>query len=146
LPSAAETSIAINNAFDTYINELAQAGLGWDKKPEGSADGEAAWCAREVAEHIAGAGAFFGQGIAKAIGVDGPTPARISLEDAASAVTETTRTHGLLMAVVSQVTDAQMAIEIDHPQLGKQTVGSVLGIIQYHIGDHANQLKTLRGG
>lgn len=145
MASAAEIQASISQAFDTYIAELVQAGPVWEKKPAGSADGEAAWCAREVAEHIASSGPFFGAGIAAAIGVAGPTPARISLEDVDTAVAETRRTHGLLMDVVAQVRDEQVDQEIEHPRLGKNTVGGFLGIVTYHLTDHAQQLKTLRG-
>ncbi|MCC7090017.1 MAG: DinB family protein [Chloroflexi bacterium] len=145
MASAAEVQASIAQAFDTYITELAQAGAVWEKKPAGAAGGEAAWCAREVAEHIASSGPFFGAGIAAAIGVAGPVPARISLESVDTAVAETRRTHGLLMEVVAQVRDDQVDQEIDHPRLGKNTVGGFLGMVTYHLNDHAQQLKTLRG-
>lgn len=146
MPTAAEARAAIAAAFDTYSAELAQAGAVWEKKPEGSADGEAAWCARQVAEHIASAGIFFGAGIANACGLQAPQLERVSLPDAGAAPAETRRTHGLLMDVVNKVTDDQLEIAIETPQLGKQTVGSILGVVSYHLNDHANQLKTLRGG
>ena len=145
MPTAAEIRETIDKNFATYMAELEQAGAVWEKKPEGSADGEAAWCAREVAEHIAGAGPFFGAGIAQAIGVAGPTPSRMSFPTADEAVSGTKDAHGQLMAVVAQVTDEHMGKEIDHPRLGKQTLGGVLGIVAYHLTDHAGQLKTLRG-
>ena len=144
MPTAAEASAAIDAGFTTYMSELEQCGPVWETKPSGSAEGEAAWCARQVAEHIAGAGPFFGAGIAQALGVPGPTPAPIQLPDVSTAVSETKRTHGLLMDVVAQVKDDQLAMEIDHPRLGKQTLGGVLGILSHHLNDHANQLKTLR--
>jgi hypothetical protein len=145
LPSAAEIQASISQAFDTYMAELVHAGAVWEKKPDGSADGEAAWCAREVAEHIASSGPFFGAGIAAAIGVPGPTPGRVSLENVEAALAETRRGHGLLMEVVAQVKDQHVDQEVEHPRLGKNTVGGFLGIVAYHLNDHAQQLKTLRG-
>lgn len=145
MPTVAEAQASIAAAFETYLSELSQAASVWDAKPA-AAEGEAAWCAREVAEHIAGAGPFFGMGIARACGIDGPSPARISLPDASAAVEETKRTHGLLMDVVAKVKDDQMGIEFEAGQLGKQTVSGLLGVVSYHLNDHANQLKTLRGG
>ena len=68
------------------------------------------------------------------------------MPDAGAAPAETRRTHGLLMDVVNKVTDDQLEIAIETPQLGKQTVGSILGVVSYHLNDHANLLKTLRGG
>ncbi len=146
MPTANEIRESIDKNFASYFAELEQVGPVWDKKPEGGAEGEDAWCAREVAEHIAGSGPFFGAGIAQAIGVDGPTPARMSFPTHSEAVSETKRTHGLLMDVVAKVTDEHVSQEIDHPRLGKQTIGGVLGIVAHHLTDHAGQLKTLRGG
>jgi hypothetical protein len=144
LATAAEATAAISAAFDTYVAELQQAGAVWDKKPTAAGEGEDAWCARQVAEHLAGAGPFFGAGLAQALGIDGPALARIELPDASGALAETQRTHGLLMGVVNKIDDNQLSIEIDHPRLGKQTVAGILGILSSHLNDHANQLKTLR--
>lgn len=146
MTTASEIKESIDKNFASYVAELEQSGDVWESKPEGGSEGEAAWCAREVAEHIAGSGPFFGAGIAQAIGVDGPTPARMAFPTHAEAVSETKRTHGLLMDVVAKVTDEHMGQEVDHPRLGKQTIGSVLGIVSHHLTDHAGQLKTLRGG
>ena len=144
--TAAAHRANIGAAFDTYIAELKQAGPAWDKKPAGGSDGEEAWCAREVAEHIAGSGLFFGAGIAGLIGAQAPALERISLSSAEAAVAKTSETHGQLVTVLDQVKDEQLSKEIDHPQLGKQTVGSLMGIVTWHLNDHAQQLKTLRRG
>lgn len=144
MTTVAEAKSAISSALDAYIAELEQSGSVWEVKPTGAPEGEAAWSAREVAEHIAGAGPFFGLGIAQAIGVDGPALSRVSLADTASAATETRRGHGLLLDVVAQIKDDQMSMDIDHPRLGKQTLGGILAIVSGHLKDHANQLKTLR--
>lgn len=134
----------IDASFQAYAAELAQAGPHWERKPATAGEGENAWCAREVAEHIAGAGLFFGQGIAQAIGADAPQLERITLTSADEALGKTRATHTALMDVVAQVKDDQLPMEIDHPRLGKQTLGGILGIVNYHLNDHANQLKTLR--
>lgn len=146
MATAAEARAAIDAAFATYIAELAQAASVWDTKPAGAAEGEDAWCARQVAEHIAGAGPFFAMGIARACGIEGPAPARVALPDPAAAVDETKRCHGLLLDVVSKVQDDQLSIEFEAGQLGKQSVGGLMGVVSYHLNDLANQLKTLRGG
>ncbi len=145
MATAAEAKAAIEAGFTAYIAELEQVASVWENKPE-AGDGEDAWCARQVAEHIGGSGLFFGQGIATAMGIAGPTPARLAFPDAATALTETRRTHGLLMDVVSQVKDDHLTAETELRGLGKQTVSGMLGIVSYHLNDHAKQLKTLRGG
>jgi hypothetical protein len=135
----------IGSAFDAYIAELEQAGPHWERKPA-TGEGEDAWCARQVAEHIAGASLFFGAGIAQAIGVPAPALQRVELPEATNAVARTRENQAVFMAVASHVKDEQLATEIDHPRLGKQTLGGILGIVTYHHRDHAQQLRTLRDG
>lgn len=142
--SAAAVCAEIEAAHAGYMSELKQAESVWETKPV-AGEGEEAWSARQVAEHIAGANLFFGAGIAEAIGVTAPALEKLSLGSAADATAKTTATHAALSAVAAKVSDAQMAMEIDHPRLGKQTLGGILGIVVYHYNDHANQLKTLRG-
>ncbi len=54
----------ITRAYAEYTTELTDQGGNWEVKPAAGKEGEAAWCAREVAEHLAGASLFFGAGIA----------------------------------------------------------------------------------
>lgn len=144
--TAAGAASSIDRNFAAYMAELKQAGPHWERKPANAGEGEDAWSARQVAEHIGGAEPFFGAGIAQAINVPGPTPARLTLENAADAVTATDKAHAALMAVVAQVKDSQLAMEFDHPRLGKQTIGGILAILSGHLQDHTQQLRTLRGG
>ena len=127
-----------------YMTELKQAGQVWETKPE-AGEGEDAWCSRQVAEHIAGSNLFFGAGIADAIGVAAPKLERLTLDSAEAALAKTSETHAAFTGVCQTIADSQLAMEIDHPRLGKQTLGGILGIVVHHYGDHANQLKTLRG-
>ena len=63
---------SISKAFESYIAELKQSGPHWGRKPTAGGEGEEAWCARQVAEHIASAGPYFGAVIAKAVGFEEP--------------------------------------------------------------------------
>ncbi len=146
MATVAEGTAAIDAAFQGYMTELEQCGPVWEKKPEGSPEGEAAWSARQVAEHIASSGPFFGASIARAIGVSGPTPAMVSLADLDAAIAETKRGYGLLVGVVTQVKDEQLDQEVELPRLGKMTVGNIVGLVSNHLKDHTGQLRTLRGG
>lgn len=132
-------------AFGEYMASLVQSGSVWAKSPAGAAEGEAAWNGQQVAEHIGQAASFFGGAIAKLIGVEAGPPAAPSFADVAAAAAGTPAAHLGLMAVVDQVTDAQLAIETEFGPLGKTTLGSVLGILGYHYRDHAKQLAGLRG-
>jgi hypothetical protein len=144
--TAASVRDTIVRNYETYAAELKLAGPNWERKPQGGGEGEEAWCARQVAEHIAGAAPFFGNGIAAAIGAQGPQMQRYPFASASDATSVTADAQKAFMGVVSGVTDAQMSMEIDHPRLGKQTLGGILAIVANHYLDHANQLKTLRGG
>ena len=135
----------ISTAFESYMSELRQSGPHWDRKPAANSEGEDAWCARQVAEHIAGAGPFFGVAIAKGAGLAEPAMAAVHLPSFEDAVPVTENGHAALMGVVSQLTDEQLAIGFNSPQFGDQTIGGVVGIVVYHLNDHARQLKTLRG-
>src|SRR5688572_16516664 len=94
----------IGSAFDGYIAELQQAGPHWEQKPA-VGEGEDAWCARQVAEHIAGASLFFGAGVAQAIGVDGPALQRVELPDPSAAAAKTRENQAAFMTVAAQVKD-----------------------------------------
>jgi len=144
--TAASVRDTIVRNYETYAAELKLAGPNWERKPQGGGEGEDAWNARQVAEHIAGAATFFANGIAMAIGAQGPQVQRYAFPSAGEATSTTAEAQKAFMGVAGNVTDAQMATEIDHPRLGKQTLGGILAIVANHYVDHANQLRTLRGG
>ena len=135
----------IAKAYDEFSAELSLAGPKWEAKPAAGKEGEEAWCARQVAEHLAGACGFFGAGIGKAIGVQAPAMQQFSFADSAAATAAMPGAHANLMSVVNQVQDSQLATEVEFGPLGKMTIGNVVGIVALHLRDHAGQLKTLRG-
>ncbi len=134
----------ITRAYAEYTTELTDQGANWEVKPAAGKEGEAAWCAREVAEHLAGSSGFFAGGIAKAIGVTAPAMQKFELADAHAAIAAMPAAHAGLMGVVNQVQDSQLAAEVEFGPLGKTTIGNVVGIVAYHLRDHAAQIKALR--
>lgn len=136
---------AITTNLEAYLAELRPAGPIWERKPAGSADGEAAWNARQVAEHIAGARAFFGSAIARAVGVQGIQPQPFQFATAEDAVPATEAAYQKLLDVASQVKDEQLTVGVELPRLGSRSVGGIMDLVAYHLNDHANQLKSLRG-
>ena len=134
----------VSKGLAAYMAELRQADAGWERKPEGTADGEAAWTARQVAEHVAGAGMFFAAGVAGVVGAQAPQMRQFQFANAAEAIPASDASYAAFLGVVDQIKDEQLAIEFEHPRLGKQTVGGIIGLVAYHLNDHANQLKTLR--
>ncbi len=135
----------VTGELGAYMAELRQAGANWERKPAGSPEGEAAWNARQVAEHIAGAGTFFASGVAGAVGIEGPERRQFEFASAAEAVPATEASYQAFLGVVDRLKDEQLAIEFEHPRLGKQTVGGLVGLVAHHLNDHAGQLKALRG-
>lgn len=136
----------IAKGYDVYLAELKQhTTAGWETKPAGGAEGEAAWCARQVAEHLTGSAGFFAMGIGRAIGVKAAAMPQYSFAHPEQAVAALPAAHANLMAIVGQVPEANLAKELEFGPLGKTTIGGVIGIVAYHLNDHANQLKTLRG-
>ena len=145
-PTAHGLRADIADAWETYMAELKRHGDGWEGKPSGAPDGENAWSARQVAEHIAGASGYFGSQIAAAIDVEGPGMQRYSFETAPDAVAATPGAHDALMGVFVKVEDGHLAKEIEFPPLGTQTVGYIVGVVAHHLRDHTKQLETLRTG
>jgi len=146
MPTLDEHLADINGAFDAYMTELRQSPAAlWETKPSGAAEGEEAWSARQVAEHLAGAATFFGAGIAMFVQVPGPERAAASYPTVDEAVKGTPEAHEKLLSVVRNIPPEKLAMEIEAPRLGKNTVSGFLGIIAHHLRDHAGQLKTLRG-
>jgi hypothetical protein len=141
----AELKQGVTEAYATYLSQLKEAGAVWEQKPATSAEGEDAWCARQVAEHIASANLYFANGIARIIGAEGPAMQQPQLASVDEAVSATESAQAGFMGVVEKLSEEQLAIEVEHPRFGKQTPAGLIGIVTYHLGDHANQLKTLRG-
>lgn len=134
----------LGSAFNTYMSELEAAGPHWERKPEGSAEGEAAWSARQVAEHIASTEPFFATRIAAAFGITAPEVVPGSFDTSEKAVASTNVSHQALVSVVSSLSDEQLAQEIEIGPLGRRPMTGVLGMAIHHLNDHANQLKSLR--
>lgn len=134
---------ALSVAFEDYVAELRQAGPHWERLPA-AGEGEEAWSARQVAEHVASSLLLFGAGISRAIGVDGPRPSRLQFASVDEALSGTRESNEAFTKVIAGVTEESMAIEIVDPRAGTFTVGGILDIALNHFGDHASQLKALR--
>ena len=132
------------SACDEYLAELRQVGAdAWERKPS-AGEGEEAWSARQVAEHVQGACGFFGNAIGKAAGIEGPGRTYSELPTPVAAVDGLPPAIAALQAVVAKLDEAKLAIEADAPW-GKSTVGGIVRGAGTHFRDHANQICTLRG-
>lgn len=141
---AAALRAAIAEAYATYMAELRQVGGVWEKKPA-AGEGEDAWSARQVAEHVAGACGFFGAGIAKAIGAEGPGRTYSELPNAEAAAAHMPGAFDALMGICHMVKDDLLDQEMEFGPLGRASLERVLEVAAYHFNDHAGQLRALRG-
>ncbi len=141
----AELKQGVTEAYGNYLSQLKESGSVWEQKPAAAGEGEEAWSARQVAEHIASANLYFANGIARIIGAEGPAMQQPQLASVDEAVGATESAQAGFMGVVEKLTPEQLAIEVEHPRFGKQTPAAIISLVTHHLGDHANQLKTLRG-
>lgn len=139
----AELKDSLSSAYTAYLSQLKLAGPVWETKPA-AGEGEDAWSARQVAEHVASANLFFANNIAGAIKVDAPQMQRFQFATNQEAIAATESAQVAASSVIGSIKDEQAGIEIELP-IGKHSVGGILGIVAYHLTDHANQLKTLCG-
>lgn len=143
---AGATKATVQSAFDTYMTELKQAGPHWDKKPAVKADGEDAWSARQVAEHMADASPFYAAAVAKAIGITPPQLGRHTFPAASDSIAATEAAHRVLIDVIDQLSDSQLAIETENRVTGKITVNGLVLACSSHVREHTKQLQALREG
>jgi len=140
------TKATVQTAFDTYMTELKQAAPHWDRKPANDADGEEAWSARQVAEHIADASPFYAAAVAKAVGI---TPSQLghhTFPTASDSIAATEAAHRVLMDVIDQLSESQLATETENRVMGKTTVNGIVLACSSHVRDHTKQLQALREG
>jgi hypothetical protein len=135
---------ALSAAASNYLGELKQAGDVWEQKPTTAGEGEDAWSARQVAEHVAGASLYFANGLAKAVGAEGPAMQRFQFATAPEAVEPTERGSQALLTVLDAISDEQLATEFDTGSMGKQTPRWLADVAITHFRDHAKQLGDLR--
>lgn len=133
-PDELRTAIAEGRA--TLRAALAAAnGAAWEMEP-GSGEGEAAWSARQAAEHVIGAEAFFTNAVCTACGYPGVEFTNRSYATPAAATAA--------LAEVSALTDAKLK-HVTESDLGHlhDRFGSVEGLMKTsagHLRDHAAQI------
>lgn len=128
----AEAQKAFHEAHDT-----------WDVKPGGAAEGEEAWCPREVAQHMIGAEWYFTNLIVQACGA--PAMERPQIEvatpgDAAATYTRIGAANDAMLRHLSQ-DDLSKTIETKTP-LGEASVERIVGLMVGHGRDHIEQLRA----
>jgi hypothetical protein len=138
-PDELRASIAESREALRAALEAAKAGE-WEKKPE-SGEGEDAWSAREVAQHVIPAEAFFATQICVACGYPGVEFTNRSYESAADALAALDEVIEVTNKKIKYVSDTDL--EKTHERFG--SVETMMNITIGHLKDHAAQIRTASG-
>jgi hypothetical protein len=133
----------ITDARASFLEALHEAHDKWETKPQGTADGEAAWSPKEVAGHVAGAEWFFTNSISVACGA--PEVARPSFEASTPAKTAGTITRNAAKFddIIRHVSEGDLAKPVGEKfPIPNASVGDALNGWASHLNDHASQIRT----
>jgi hypothetical protein len=112
----------------------------WERKPA-AGEGEAAWSAREVAQHVIPAEAFFATAICVACGYPGVEFSNRSYASPAEALAALDEVIEITNKKIKYVTDTDLLKPHDR-------FGSVEGLMKTsagHLRDHAAQIRAAAG-
>ncbi len=112
----------------------------WEKAPA-TGEGEAAWSARQAAEHVIGAEAFFTNAICTACGYPGVEFTNRSYETPAAAVAALAEVTELTNKKLKHVTEGDLAHK--HDRFG--SVEGLMTVSAGHLKDHAAQILASAG-
>lgn len=145
MATADEIRTDIAAAREELKSALSEAGANWERAP-GSGEGEAAWSAREAAQHVVGAEFFFAGAVCKACGYPGPERPyegnQPELLDAAAAAAMFDDAVAAADAKIKHVTDSDLA----KPRNDDQTVEDFMAFWPLHLRDHAEQIRSATKG
>ncbi|PZC47519.1 MAG: DinB superfamily protein [Chloroflexi bacterium] len=110
---------------------MAGAAESWGDPADG---GE--WTVRGTAEHALQTDLYFSRAIADVIGVEAPAERTLTLESAEAAATALREVESDVMAVLNQISDADL--EKPSPVLGQMYATVVL--VAHHLNMHALQI------
>lgn len=139
MPTPDELRTAIAEGRQAFRDALSAAAAGWERQPGGT--GEEAWSARQVAEHVIPAEAFFTTAVCKACGypgVDRVTGSYATAQDAIKHFDEVVEMCNKKLKYVSE-TD----LEKKHERLG--TSADVMAMNANHLVEHAAQVRAAAG-
>ena len=117
------------------------AGANWERKPSGSADGEARWSARQAAEHVVGAELLIAGLVCETCGYAKPanpfSGGEISLPSPAASVEALDTVIAATTPTIQQISEAALA---KSNLMG--TVESAITNWTSHTRDHADQIRS----
>lgn len=141
MPTPDELRAAIAEGRQVLRAALEAASRGdWEKKPA-AGEGEGAWSAREVAQHVIPAEAYFATEICVACGYPGVEFTNRSYATPAEALAALDEVIEISNKKIKYVTET----DLEKPH---NAFGSVEGIMSYeavHLAEHAAQIRAAAG-
>ncbi|MFN0095567.1 MAG: DinB family protein [Dehalococcoidia bacterium] len=142
MPTPDELRAAIADGRAALRSALEAAASGdWEKRPA-SGEGEAAWSARETAEHTVEIEALFATAVCTACGYPGVEFAKPSYATPAEAIAGLEAVTELTNKKLKYVSETDL--EKVHDQW-KRSAADIMGVNAHHLNDHAAQIRTAAG-
>lgn len=113
----------------------------WEIKPA-SGEGEDAWCAKEVAQHVIGADWFFTNQIAQACGAPAMERPQIDVTTPAQALESLQQIGAANDKILRHVSEGDLSKTFETQRFGTQSVQQMLQTMAGHARDHANQIRA----
>lgn len=135
---------AIAEARDELRAAIGEVQGYWETKPAGG-EGEDAWSPRQVAEHVTGAEAYFGRGVALACDAEAPSRPVIDATTPAAAIASLERVAATTDELLGHVTRADLGKTYDMRRgdvSAAMTVEQMMEIMAGHARDHAQQIRA----
>ncbi len=141
MPTPDETRADLGAARGDLATALrGSAAATWEQKPE-AGEGEDAWSAREVAQHVIGAEIYFATAVCEACDYEGPTSpfdGRLQLETPEAAQAALEQAIEAADSKIRHVTEADL--EKQHERMG--AVAEVFETWIGHVRNHATQIEA----
>jgi hypothetical protein len=137
MPTPDELRATLDEARAAFRATLESASENWDRKPE-AAEGEAAWSARQVAQHAAASEVYFAKAICDACGYPGPEVPRERYATPAEAIAGFDKAVETSNSRIKYVTETDLPRQ--HESMG--SVADMLATAATHLNEHAEQVRA----
>ncbi|HJN93210.1 MAG TPA: DinB family protein [Dehalococcoidia bacterium] len=135
-----EVRAAIKVGREALVDAITGAADNWEKAPQ-EGDGEDAWSARQVAEHVIPAEVFFAGAVCKACGYAGPESPISGKPQFATAAEAQAALEQVVAAADSKIKYVSEE-DLSHTHETMGSVESLMRMTAWHLLDHAMQMQT----
>ncbi len=157
-----QAATSLSDALGQKVRELEEAAAGIGDETAGQRPAEGQWCVKEVLSHLCGdEGEDFGAGLRRFLEEDTPligvvaglpyfTPQRQKMS-VSDLLATARRQYGEIAIFLGGLRDDELAHKARIPLLKETPIGEYAtlaqwagAIINFHLPDHINQLRTIR--